>query len=83
MPPRLCTACGALAVSRWSKYCAACREIGRQNQKAATSRANQLRWAEWRERGIDPTHGGEAAAKRGAAIRQSNVEKPRRRKDAQ
>jgi hypothetical protein len=36
------------------------------------------RWEEWREQGIDPTHGVEAALKRGQAIVRSNSQKPRR-----
>jgi hypothetical protein len=46
----------------------------------ATAAHNRERWKEWKAKGIDPAHGGEAAKKRGAKIAESDRRKPRRRK---
>jgi hypothetical protein len=80
MPTRPCLLCDQPAVSPRAKYCAVHRAVGRENQRRATAAATMRRWAEWREAGIDPTHGGEAARRRGETIRESNREKPRRKR---
>ena len=51
-----------------------------RRQREATAEANRRRWAEYHAAGVDPLHGGEAAAKRGQAIAESNRAKPRRRR---
>lgn len=80
--PRLCRHCGAETGDRRRRYCLAvvCREAARQAQREATAAANRRRWEAWRAAGVDPTHGGEAARRRGKAIAESNRAKPRRRK---
>ena len=77
----LCANCSA-AVARGRKYCPAeaCAAVARTNRSLGTAAANAARWAAWKAAGIDPTHGGEAGEKRGAAIAASNREKPRRKK---
>lgn len=80
MPHNTCAVCGAPATSRQALYCAEHRAIGRQRAGLATSESNRRRWAAWRVAGVDPTHGGEATAKRSAAISESNRMKPRKAK---
>jgi len=70
-----CQECGQPLWSQWSQYCPACRK----ERRAAWTKA---RWKDWREEGRDPTHGGEAARKRGEAIARSNRLKPRKRREA-
>lgn len=60
-----CAACGT--PTRGTKYChqPECRAVGKKNAAEATRTHNLKRWARWRELGIDPSHGGAAAASRG------------------
>ena len=83
LPPswNACAVCNEPATSRSAKYCAEHRDEGRKNARAATAEWNRQQWR-LRQAGTipDPTHGGAAAEKRGAAIGQSNREQPRKRK---
>jgi hypothetical protein len=51
------------------KYC--------DEHRPSPSEQIKARWEKWREEGIDPTHGGEVAKKRGEAIARSNSLNPR------
>lgn len=74
-----CALCEKPPTSRGAKYCQEHRSAWRLNQKVAAAEFNRKRWEQWRAAGIDPTHGGEAAERRGSTIAESNREKPRRK----
>lgn len=48
-------------------------------QRQATTASLKRRWKEWKAKGIDPAHGGEAAVRRGKKITESNIKNPRRK----
>jgi len=50
--------------------------------KPSPSEQIKARWEKRRAEGIDPSHGGEVARKRGEAIARSNRQKPRVLKEA-
>lgn len=83
MPWNRCKLCSEPATSRGAKYCLAHRAVGRRNAAMASSKATKRRWRLWKKAGIDPSHGGEAAAKRAGAVAESNRAKPRRKKVAE
>ena len=61
-----------------SRGCAALDPAYREAQRQATAQANKERWEEWKTEGHDPTHGGQAAEKRGKAIAESNRRRAKR-----
>jgi CRISPR associated protein Cas1 len=69
-----CQRCGE-PVARRRKLCDTCLPIARRER---TAEENRKRWEAWKAAGIDPTHGGAAAQKRGETIARSNRLKPRR-----
>lgn len=66
--------------ARGQRYCSRQCANANPTKRARMSAWTRARWAEWHAEGHDPTHGGEAAAKRGAAIAESNQAKPRRKR---
>ena len=81
-----CEECGAEFTRRTAKrrFCSrACyQQWWRVNVQSKASAKGRKRLAELRAAGQDPSHGGEAAKKRGEKIALSNRLKPRRRKGA-
>lgn len=80
MPNPTCALCDKPPTSRGAKYCVKHRTQWRENQRAAIRAWNMRQWAERKATGIDTTHGGEAAEKRGRTIAESNREKPRKKR---
>jgi hypothetical protein len=64
----VCCVCG-VEVFGTRKYC--------DKHKPSPSEQIKARWEQWKEEGIDPSHGGDVARKRGEAIARSNSQKPR------